>query len=94
MLAFSWTPHMLASPSIRPAPAHFHHTPLTSPTLAGSSSSMSPSVPVAHEPKSIFVLGTRVSKLAMVQTELVKRLLEEQWPTVEIRICGMVSPLF
>ena len=43
--------------------------------------------------KQIFVLGTRNSKLAMVQTELVKRELERRWPGTEIRIFGMVGAL-
>lgn len=42
----------------------------------------------------VFVLGTRTSKLAMVQTELVKRELERIWPGREIRISGMVCLLF
>lgn len=47
--------------------------------------------PSTSAARPIFVLGTRNSKLAMVQTELVKRLLEDAWPGIEIRICGMVS---
>lgn len=50
--------------------------------------------PSTSTARPIFVLGTRNSKLAMVQTELVKRLLEEAWPGIEIRICGMVSRAF
>lgn len=47
---------------------------------------------VAHPStsKHVFVLGTRNSKLAMVQTELVKSELESRWPGTEIRIFGMV----
>lgn len=36
----------------------------------------------------VFTLGTRMSKLAMVQTNLVKDQLEKQWPRTEIRIYG------
>lgn len=43
-------------------------------------------------PKPIFTLGTRNSKLAMVQTNIVKSALEERWPGIEIRIFGMVRP--
>lgn len=46
---------------------------------------------INNESKPVFVLGTRTSKLAMVQTELVKKNLEKIWPGREIRICGMVS---
>lgn len=44
------------------------------------------------QPKRIFTLGTRNSKLAMVQTNIVKAALEERWPGIEFRIYGMVSP--
>ncbi|GAA5969530.1 hypothetical protein JCM11641_008145 [Rhodosporidiobolus odoratus] len=39
----------------------------------------------------VFTLGTRNSKLAMVQTEIVRRELEERWPGCEIRIFGMTT---
>ncbi|KAG0663701.1 porphobilinogen deaminase [Rhodotorula mucilaginosa] len=39
----------------------------------------------------VFTLGTRNSKLAMVQTEIVRRELEERWPGCEIRILGMTT---
>ena len=39
----------------------------------------------------VFTLGTRMSKLAMVQTNLVKDQLERQWPRTEIRIYGQYS---
>lgn len=39
----------------------------------------------------VFTLGTRMSKLAMVQTNLVKSQLEEQWPRTEIRIYGAAA---
>ncbi|POY71674.1 putative Hydroxymethylbilane synthase [Rhodotorula taiwanensis] len=39
----------------------------------------------------VFTLGTRNSKLAMVQTEIVRRDLEERWPGCEIRILGMTT---
>ena len=42
-------------------------------------------------PKRIFTLGTRNSKLAMVQTNIVKAALEERWPGIEFRIYGMVG---
>ncbi|GAA6003385.1 hydroxymethylbilane synthase [Rhodotorula paludigena] len=38
-----------------------------------------------------FTLGTRNSKLAMVQTEIVRRELEQRWPGCEIRIFGMTT---
>ena len=42
--------------------------------------------------KAIFTLGTRLSKLAMVQTNLVKDQLEQEWgDKLEVRIYGMVS---
>lgn len=41
----------------------------------------------------VFTLGTRNSKLAMVQTETVRRELQEKWPGCEIRILGMVRKL-
>jgi hypothetical protein len=40
--------------------------------------------------KSIFVLGTRNSKLAMAQTHIVKRGIEARWPDLDVRIFGMV----
>lgn len=58
--------------------------------LASSSNLASLIAPPAAA-RSVFVLGTRNSKLAMVQTELVKKMLEERWPGQEIRIQGMVS---
>ncbi|KAL8286698.1 hypothetical protein RQP46_004226 [Phenoliferia psychrophenolica] len=42
-------------------------------------------------PKRIFTLGTRNSKLAMVQTNIVKSALEERWPGIEFRIYGMTT---
>ncbi|GAA5889331.1 hypothetical protein JCM6882_000710 [Rhodosporidiobolus microsporus] len=39
----------------------------------------------------VFTLGTRNSKLAMVQTEIVRRELEQRWPGCEIRIFGMTT---
>ncbi|SCZ89326.1 BZ3500_MvSof-1268-A1-R1_Chr1-1g01109 [Microbotryum saponariae] len=39
----------------------------------------------------VFTLGTRMSKLAMVQTNLVKQNLEKLWPGTEIRIYGMTT---
>ncbi|GAA5906953.1 hydroxymethylbilane synthase [Sporobolomyces salmoneus] len=39
----------------------------------------------------VFTLGTRNSKLAMVQTETVRRELQEKWPGCEIRILGMTT---
>lgn len=45
----------------------------------------------SNQSKPTFVLGTRTSKLAMVQTELVKAQLEKIWPGRQIRISGMVS---
>ncbi|SCV71452.1 BQ2448_3040 [Microbotryum intermedium] len=39
----------------------------------------------------IFTLGTRMSKLAMVQTNLVKQNLDRLWPGTEIRIYGMTT---
>jgi hydroxymethylbilane synthase len=47
--------------------------------------------PMATTGKDVFTLGTRMSKLAMVQTNLVKEQLEARWPGTEIRIFGMVS---
>lgn len=67
--------------------SHLHDSPLAS----SSKAIPPPAVLVAPIAKSVFVLGTRNSKLAMVQTELVKKMLEEKWPGQEIRIQGMVS---
>ncbi|GAA5870106.1 hypothetical protein JCM1840_003584 [Sporobolomyces johnsonii] len=39
----------------------------------------------------VFTLGTRNSKLAMVQTEIVRRELEKKWPGCQIRIYGMTT---
>lgn len=39
----------------------------------------------------VFTLGTRNSKLAMIQTEAVKRDLEQRWPGIEIRVYGMTT---
>ncbi|GAA5956339.1 hypothetical protein JCM21900_006150 [Sporobolomyces salmonicolor] len=39
----------------------------------------------------VFTLGTRNSKLAMVQTEIVRRELEKKWPGCQIRIFGMTT---
>jgi len=39
----------------------------------------------------VFTLGTRNSKLAMIQTEGVKRELEKRWPGIEIRVYGMTT---
>lgn len=49
------------------------------------------SIPLQEGKTSSFVLGTRMSKLAMKQTNLVKSELEKLWPEVEVRIYGMVS---
>lgn len=38
-----------------------------------------------------FILGSRNSKLAMVQAEIVKSKLEQSWPGLEVKICSMVS---
>ncbi|KAK4702521.1 hydroxymethylbilane synthase, partial [Phenoliferia sp. Uapishka_3] len=45
----------------------------------------------SKQPKRIFTLGTRNSKLAMVQTNIVKSALEERWPGIEFRIYGMTT---
>ncbi|GAA5975323.1 hypothetical protein JCM5350_006432 [Sporobolomyces pararoseus] len=52
-----------------------------------------PSSPGAEHPYSgsVFTLGTRNSKLAMVQTETVRRELQTKWPGCEIRILGMTT---
>ncbi|BGP34174.1 porphobilinogen deaminase [Rhodotorula toruloides] len=52
-----------------------------------------PPSPTAKHPYAgeVFTLGTRNSKLAMVQTEIVRRELEERWPGCEIRIFGMTT---
>ncbi|GAA5960255.1 hypothetical protein JCM3765_002518 [Sporobolomyces pararoseus] len=52
-----------------------------------------PSSPGAQHPYSgtVFTLGTRNSKLAMVQTETVRRELQSKWPGCEIRILGMTT---
>ncbi|GAA6062847.1 hypothetical protein JCM10212_001853 [Sporobolomyces blumeae] len=52
-----------------------------------------PNSPDATHPYAgeVFTLGTRNSKLAMVQTETVRRELEERWPGCEIRIFGMTT---
>lgn len=39
----------------------------------------------------IFTIGTRRSKLAMVQAEAVKASLEQLWPDTEVRIVGMTT---
>lgn len=39
----------------------------------------------------VFTLGTRQSKLAMVQTEIVKKAIEQRWPDLEVRIFGMTT---
>ncbi|ORY54597.1 porphobilinogen deaminase, dipyromethane cofactor binding domain-domain-containing protein [Leucosporidium creatinivorum] len=44
-----------------------------------------------EEGKQTFYLGTRMSKLAMVQTNLVKAALEKEWPDVDVRIYGMTT---
>ncbi|GAA5939467.1 hydroxymethylbilane synthase [Sporobolomyces koalae] len=52
-----------------------------------------PNSPNAKHPYAgeVFTLGTRNSKLAMVQTETVRRELQEKWPGCEIRILGMTT---
>ncbi|GAA5833799.1 hypothetical protein JCM3766R1_000100 [Sporobolomyces carnicolor] len=52
-----------------------------------------PNSPTAKHPYAgeVFTLGTRNSKLAMVQTETVRRELQEKWPGCEIRILGMTT---
>lgn len=39
----------------------------------------------------VFTLGTRNSKLAMIQTENVKKDLEQRWPGIDIRVYGMTT---
>ncbi|KAK4050774.1 porphobilinogen deaminase [Microbotryomycetes sp. JL201] len=49
------------------------------------------SVPLSPGKDDVFVLGTRMSKLAMVQTNLVKSQLEQHWPRTDVRIYGMTT---
>ncbi|KAK4047858.1 porphobilinogen deaminase [Microbotryomycetes sp. JL221] len=49
------------------------------------------SLPVSPGKHDVFVLGTRMSKLAMVQTNLVKSQLERHWPRTDVRIYGMTT---
>ncbi|KAK4705791.1 hydroxymethylbilane synthase, partial [Phenoliferia sp. Uapishka_3] len=42
-------------------------------------------------PRPVFTLGTRASKLAMIQTEAVKAELEIKWPGIKFQIFGMTT---
>lgn len=57
---------------------------------AGLDSSSATSTAAASLPKRTFTLGTRMSKLALVQAHFVKDLIEKQLPGVECKIFGMV----
>ncbi|BGP42074.1 porphobilinogen deaminase [Rhodotorula kratochvilovae] len=59
--------------------------------LAQSRPTRSPAEAAHPYAGEVFTLGTRNSKLAMVQTEIVRRELEERWPGCEIRIFGMTT---
>ncbi|KAM0754214.1 hypothetical protein T439DRAFT_323088 [Meredithblackwellia eburnea MCA 4105] len=78
------------SPTPSPLPLHDPNSPEFQYELARLNALRNPEV-VARSPtpKPVFVLGTRASKLAMIQTESVKRELEKRWPGIEFRIFGM-----
>ncbi|GAA5832722.1 hypothetical protein JCM11251_005736 [Rhodosporidiobolus azoricus] len=78
---------MSALSATRPTSPQVSAAPLSSPPQLNGNGAKD-ELPYAGQ---VFTLGTRNSKLAMVQTEIVRRELEQRWPGCEIRIFGMTT---
>ncbi|KAI5477206.1 hydroxymethylbilane synthase [Pseudohyphozyma bogoriensis] len=84
-----------SSPHLHPVDERPLFVPPSSPSTSTSSLhhlAQQPHQPVASTSRgSVFVLGTRASKLAMVQTNIVKAALEARFPEMEVRIFAMTT---